>query len=142
MLVGSAGVLGPQATSLAALAMPLQLISSMGPAVALSEEDREMLGSVRYVLDVLGHAQEVSRGRGGGGAGGRGRGQGQDAALRGLHGPAAWRAGGRRGALHAGHPGLAAAGAAAPRLAAGCCRDVSGQQHGPPADRRRQPSDG
>jgi hypothetical protein len=75
MLVGSAGVLGPQATSLAALAMPLQLISSMGPAVALSEEDREMLGSVRYVLDVLGHAQEVSRGRGGG----RGRGQGQGA---------------------------------------------------------------
>jgi hypothetical protein len=60
MLVGSATVLGPQATSLAALALPMQLLGSVGPVVALSQEDREMLGSVRYMLDVLHVAQGVS----------------------------------------------------------------------------------
>lgn len=57
-MAGSASVLGPL-PGMALPMAPLQLLSSVSPAVALSEEDQEMLGTVRYLLDVLTTARTV-----------------------------------------------------------------------------------
>lgn len=57
-MAGSASLLGPL-PGMALPMAPLQLLSSVTPAVALSEEDEEMLCTVRYMLDVLQAARTV-----------------------------------------------------------------------------------
>ncbi len=61
-MAGSASVLGPL-PGMALPMAPLQMLSSVTPAVALSEEDQEMLGTVRYLLDVITTARTVGAGR-------------------------------------------------------------------------------